>query len=71
MTQAQRIRERIEEGTPLRLGEFARLLGYSREHLRKLADAGVLRTERPDRPRSQRVVPVDEADRFARQERRL
>jgi len=62
---------RLEEGTPLRLGELARAAGFSREHVRKLADAGVVRADRADRPRAQRRVSVAEAERFLRAERLL
>jgi hypothetical protein len=59
--------DRLATGAPLRLGELAALTGYSREYLRKLALAGVLRTVRPARERSHRRVPVAEAERFARE----
>jgi excisionase family DNA binding protein len=65
MTRA--LRERLEEGTPFRLGEAARLLGFSREHLRKMADAGVLKTTEPHRPRAHRRVTAEEVARFARE----
>lgn len=61
------LRERIEDGSPFRLGELARLLGYSREQLRKWADAGALRTARAPRPGAHRRVSVEEAERFARE----
>lgn len=60
--------ERLADGAPFRLGELARLLGYSREHFRKLADAGVLKTTEPHRKGAHRRVTVAEAERFARDE---
>lgn len=63
------IRERLEDGTPFRLGELARAAGYSREHLRKLADAGVVRAARLScRAGSHRRITVEEAERFLRAE---
>lgn len=66
MTRAD-IMERLEDGTPLRLGELATLLGYSREMVRKWADAGALKTVRAPVPRAQRRVSAAEALRFARE----
>ncbi len=62
------IRARLDQGAPLRLGELAAASGYSREHIRKLADAGVLRAERAPREGAHRRVPVVEAERFLRAE---
>lgn len=69
MTSAE-IRARLEEGTPLRLGELARAAGFSREHVRKLANAGVVHAERA-RPHAHRRVSTAEAERFLRAERLL
>jgi excisionase family DNA binding protein len=57
---------RLETGRPFRLGELAYLLGYSRDHLRKLTNAGVLKTLNQYRPGVHRRVHADEAKRFAR-----
>jgi DNA-binding IscR family transcriptional regulator len=64
----EQIRYRLEEGSPLRLGELAKAAGYSREYVRKLANAGVLKASRGSRPGAHRRVPVDEAERFLRSE---
>lgn len=37
-------RERLAEGTPLRIGELALHLGYSREQVRKWIAANVIKT---------------------------
>jgi len=63
-------RDRLDEGTPLRFGELARLLGYSREQIRKWANAGALETVRPI-PGAQRRVTVGEAERIGRKLRLL
>ena len=63
--------DRIEEGSPFRLGELATAAGYSREYVRKLADAEVLKTQRPSRAGAHRRVDVVEAERFLRSEGRL
>jgi excisionase family DNA binding protein len=59
---------RLSGGAPLRLGELAKLLGFSREHVRKLADAGVVKAIRAERPGAHRRVDVEEAARFAHAE---
>lgn len=38
------LRDRLNEGTPIRLGEFARMIGYSREKVRQLVDLGAVKT---------------------------
>lgn len=67
-TSAERLRSRLATGAPFRLGELAQFLGFSREHLRKLAVAGVLRVMRRDRAGAHRRVTVAEAERFAQAE---
>lgn len=62
------IRARLLMGIPMKLGELAEAAGYSRDHLRKLANAGVIRASRGGRARSHRRVPVQEAERFLRTE---
>lgn len=57
--------DRLRDRRPLRLGEFAKLTGYSREQVRKWADAGTLKTVKPIG--EERRVPVDEAQRLARE----
>jgi hypothetical protein len=72
-----RLRERLSEGSPpLRVSEFARMIGYSPTYVRKLLNAGVLacvslpaglgRVEEPERR-----IPVTEAAKFARELRLL
>ena len=62
------IKYRLEEGSPMRLGELARAAGYSREYIRKLANCGVLKADRAPRARAHRRVTVAEAERFLRSE---
>jgi len=62
------LRDRLDDGAPLRLGELAHFLGYSREHLRKLADRGRIKTlRRIPRAGIHRRVTVDEAERVAKE----
>lgn len=58
--------ERLQLRTPLRLGEFARLIGYSREQVRKLVKAKVVKTVCL-RGGVERRVPPDEAERIFRE----
>lgn len=62
---ADALSKRFEDRRPLRLGEFAELTGYSREQVRKWADAGMLKTVRP--LGDERRVPIVEAERLARE----
>lgn len=55
----------LQEPAGLTLGRVAKALGYSPRQIRKLAEAGVLRTTRPDRPGSHRRVPPEEFARLA------
>lgn len=57
---------RIEDGRPFRIAELARLIGYSREQLRKWIDAGAVQTVRAPVPTGQRRIPAAEAQRVAR-----
>jgi len=59
------LRARIDEGTPLRIGELARYLGYSREQVRKWIDADVIKTVCLDEEGERRVPPV-EAERIGK-----
>lgn len=59
------LHERLAEGSPLSLGELAHYLGYSREQVRKWAEAGVLKVSRAH-PRAHRRVSIEEARRFVR-----
>lgn len=62
------LRERLDDGSPLRLGELAHFMGYSREYVRRLADQGrIVTVRRIRRAGIHRRVTVDEAERIARQ----
>jgi hypothetical protein len=50
----QAIRARLTEGSPWRLTEVAAAAGLSSRHVRKLAEAGVLRTFKPGPRRADR-----------------
>lgn len=56
--------ERIRHGAPLRIGELATYLGYSREQVRKWIRAGVIKTVALEM--SDQRIPVDEAARIGR-----
>jgi len=60
------LKDRLAMGTPLRIVELARYIGYSREQVRKWLDSGTLRAARPT-PGGRRRIPVEEAARIARE----
>lgn len=60
------LRDRVAEGTPLRVGELARYIGYSYSQVRKWIEAGELQTVTPPVSGAERRVPVDEAKRLAK-----
>jgi predicted DNA-binding transcriptional regulator AlpA len=55
-----RLLERLEDPRPLRVHEVAELTGYSLPTVRKLIEAGVLRTVVPE-SLIERRVPITEA----------
>lgn len=57
--------ERLAEGTPLRIGELARYIGYSRDQVRKWARTGAISTVCAPGSTEQRV-PTDEAERIGK-----
>jgi hypothetical protein len=57
--------ERLALGTPLRLGELARYIGYSRDQVRKWARANAIVTVVAPGSQEQRV-PTDEAERIGK-----
>ncbi len=62
-----RLVERLSEGeAPLRTGELASLIGYSREQVRKWVDAGAVDSVRAG-PHTHRRIPVEEARRLCRE----
>jgi excisionase family DNA binding protein len=65
LERAATVMERLAEGTPLRLGEFAKMIGYSREQVRKWVDAGQIETVRPIEG-AERRIPANEAERVCR-----
>lgn len=64
------LRDRISKGTPLRLGEFAKLVGYSRKHVWKLVVSEVIETVVMPGGKERRIPP-SEAERIARDLRLL
>ncbi len=66
-----RLAERLREGEPpLRVGELARLIGFSGEYVRKLIRAGTLESVSITGT-IERRIPVREAQRLARDLRLL
>ena len=56
--------ERLKQGAPFRVSEFARYIGYSRAQVYKWIEAGQIQTVRP--PMSDQRIPVGEAERIAK-----
>ncbi len=57
-----RVSERLRAGVPLRVGEFAELIGYSAPTVRKMIDAGAVRTVGLT---DERRIPLQEARRIS------
>lgn len=60
------VRDRLNEGTPIRLGEFARMIGYSREKVRRMVEAEVVETVRLPGT-IERRIPTSEAERICKE----
>jgi excisionase family DNA binding protein len=60
------LRDRLLKGTPLRLSELAKYIGYSRAQVYKWADSGAITTVRMPIPGAVRLIPVAEAERIGR-----
>lgn len=58
--------ERLKQGAPLRISEFARFIGYSRAQVYKWVESGAIKTVRMPIDGAVPLIPIAEAERIGK-----